>query len=99
MTMTYAAIPALRAARLLDDVGAQAHVARTTIQRSRRSARKAAATMGMAMTEKQGGSDVRANSTRAVRDGDAYRLTRAQMVLLGADVGRLPHAGAGARAG
>ncbi|MFC3118392.1 acyl-CoA dehydrogenase family protein [Jhaorihella thermophila] len=27
------------------------------------------------MTEKQGGSDVRVNTTRAVRDGDAWRLT------------------------
>lgn len=32
-------------------------------------------TIGMGMTEKQGGTDVRANSTRATRDGDAYRLT------------------------
>ncbi|ABD87806.1 acyl-CoA dehydrogenase family protein [Rhodopseudomonas palustris] len=31
-------------------------------------------TLGMGMTEKQGGTDVRSNSTRAVRDGDAYRL-------------------------
>ena len=30
---------------------------------------------GMAMTEKQGGSDVRANTSRAVPDGDGYRLT------------------------
>jgi putative acyl-CoA dehydrogenase len=29
----------------------------------------------MAMTEKQGGSDVRANSTRAVQNGDAWELT------------------------
>jgi putative acyl-CoA dehydrogenase len=29
----------------------------------------------MAMTEKQGGSDVRANTTRAERDGDGWRLT------------------------
>jgi putative acyl-CoA dehydrogenase len=29
----------------------------------------------MAMTEKQGGSDIRANATRAVREGDHYRLT------------------------
>ena len=28
----------------------------------------------MAMTEKQGGSDVRANSTRAEPDGDGWRL-------------------------
>jgi putative acyl-CoA dehydrogenase len=32
-------------------------------------------TMGMGMTEKQGGTDVRANITRAIRDGDAYRIT------------------------
>ena len=31
--------------------------------------------MGMAMTEKQGGSDVRANTTQAEPDGDAWRLT------------------------
>ena len=32
-------------------------------------------TLGMGMTEKQGGTDVRANLTRAERDGDAYRIT------------------------
>jgi putative acyl-CoA dehydrogenase len=32
-------------------------------------------TLGMGMTEKQGGTDVRANLTRAVRDGDLYRIT------------------------
>ena len=32
-------------------------------------------TLGMGMTEKQGGTDVRANKTRAERDGDAYRIT------------------------
>src|SRR5690349_15340262 len=32
-------------------------------------------TLGMGMTEKQGGTDVRSNMTRAVRDGDAYRMT------------------------
>src|SRR6202051_609974 len=32
-------------------------------------------TLGMGMTEKQGGTDVRSNLTRAVRDGDAYRIT------------------------
>jgi putative acyl-CoA dehydrogenase len=37
---------------------------------------KASALFGMAMTEKQGGSDVRANSTRAVDAGDgSFRLT------------------------
>src|SRR6516225_7895723 len=32
-------------------------------------------TLGMGMTEKQGGTDVRANMTRAERDGNAYRIT------------------------
>jgi putative acyl-CoA dehydrogenase len=32
-------------------------------------------TLGMGMTEKQGGTDVRTNMTRAVRDGDAYRIS------------------------
>jgi len=32
-------------------------------------------TLGMGMTEKQGGTDVRANLTHAERDGEAYRIT------------------------
>jgi putative acyl-CoA dehydrogenase len=32
-------------------------------------------TVGMGMTEKQGGTDVRSNLTRAERDGSAYRIT------------------------
>src|SRR3954464_2248979 len=36
---------------------------------------KCGMTLGMGMTEKQGGTDVRANMTRAVRDGAAYRIT------------------------
>ncbi len=32
-------------------------------------------TLGMGMTEKQGGTDVRSNMTRATGDGDAYRIT------------------------
>src|SRR3984885_6347213 len=32
-------------------------------------------TLGMGMTEKQGGTDVRTNQTRAIRDGDTYRIT------------------------
>ena len=58
--------------------------------------------MGMGMTEKQGGSDVRANTTRAEprrqrRLGPALPRHRPQVVLLGADVRRLPGAGADAR--
>jgi putative acyl-CoA dehydrogenase len=36
---------------------------------------KRGVTLGMGMTEKQGGTDVRANTTRADRSGDCYRLT------------------------
>jgi putative acyl-CoA dehydrogenase len=36
---------------------------------------KRAMTLGMGMTEKQGGTDVRSNTTRAEPDGDAYRIT------------------------
>ena len=74
MTMTYAAVPALRA----DPALAATWVSRLTSgiydPSTTPVAQKRGATMGMAMTEKQGGSDVRANTTRAVRDGDAYRL-------------------------
>jgi putative acyl-CoA dehydrogenase len=35
---------------------------------------KSAMTIGMGMTEKQGGTDVRTNTTQAGRDGDAYRI-------------------------
>src|SRR5207248_2978287 len=36
---------------------------------------KAGITLGMGMTEKQGGTDVRANTTRAVPAGDGYAIT------------------------
>ena len=36
---------------------------------------KSGITLGMGMTEKQGGTDVRANSTHAERSGDDYRIT------------------------
>src|SRR6201996_1836468 len=38
-------------------------------------ASKRGMTLGMGMTEKQGGTDVRSNMTRAMRDGDAWRIT------------------------
>jgi hypothetical protein len=62
---------------------------------------KAGVTMGMGMTEKQGGSDVRANTTRAEPTADdawgrRYARHRPQVVLLGAHVRRLPGAGADA---
>ena len=63
---------------------------------SGRGGRRSGITLGMGMTEKQGGTDVRANTTRAEPDGDGVPHHRPQMVHVGADVGRLPGAGAGA---
>jgi putative acyl-CoA dehydrogenase len=72
LTMTYAAVPALRA-------GFPDWVRLALSDRydpaSAPVAGKRGATLGMAMTEKQGGSDVRANATRAERDGEGWRLT------------------------
>jgi putative acyl-CoA dehydrogenase len=64
LSMTYAAVPALRH----DGAVAEEWV-------SRLAARDAPGTlMGMSLTERQGGSDVRANETRAEPDGEGYRL-------------------------
>ena len=66
ITMTSAAIPALR---LQPDVAAQWErkiLARHYDPRNVPDSQKEAVTIGMAMTEKQGGSDVRANTTRAI---------------------------------
>jgi putative acyl-CoA dehydrogenase len=73
ISMTYSALPALRAT---PDVAArwEPRITATTYDPALH-ADKASAIVGMAMTEKQGGSDVRANITRAQRDGDGYRLT------------------------
>ncbi|MDF2231662.1 acyl-CoA dehydrogenase family protein [Albimonas sp. CAU 1670] len=75
LTMTYAAVPALEAGSpaLAATWGARAKVAAYD-GRSMPGLDKAAVTIGMAMTEKQGGSDVRANTTRAVPEGEAFRL-------------------------
>ena len=76
MTMTYAAVPALRADA---DVSAEWEPRIRTGRYDPRNIPaegKAGVTIGMAMTEKQGGSDVRANTTRAERrDEGWYRLT------------------------
>jgi putative acyl-CoA dehydrogenase len=75
MTMTYAAVPALAADDALAGLWRPRLTARAYDPSRRAVGAKTAATMGMAMTEKQGGSDVRANTTRAVPDGEGYRLT------------------------
>ena len=62
---------------------------------------KSGALIGMAMTEKQGGSDVRANVTLAenIEGRIARRVSdhRAQMVLLGSDVRCVSGAGSSAQ--
>ncbi|MEI4231774.1 acyl-CoA dehydrogenase family protein [Roseovarius sp. D22-M7] len=75
MTMTYAAVPALRADAGLSQAWTPKLTARAHDPAIRPLAQKNAATLGMAMTEKQGGSDIRGNATTAAPDGDLYRLT------------------------
>ncbi len=75
MTMTYAAVPALAAAPDLAALWVPKLTARAYDPSIAPVGDKRAATLGMAMTEKQGGSDVRANTTRADPEGDAWRLT------------------------
>ncbi len=75
MTMTYAAVPALAASPDLAAVWEPKLTAGAYDPAIAPVAEKRAATLGMAMTEKQGGSDVRANTTRAEPDGGAYRVT------------------------
>ncbi len=74
MTMTCAAIPALAGAEGLEDWRAKL-MSRRHDPAVAPLAEKAGATLGMALTERQGGSDVRTNETLAVRDGPAWRLT------------------------
>ena len=74
MTMTYAAFPALTANPELAAIWQPRLSARDYDPSPRPIAEKAAVTLGMAMTEKQGGSDLRSNATNAVSEGDHYRL-------------------------
>ncbi|KEF11253.1 acyl-CoA dehydrogenase, partial [Streptomyces rimosus] len=70
ISMTYAAVPALRAE---PDLAAQYEpllASRTYDYGLRPPLAKSGLIAGMSMTEKQGGSDVRANTTRAVPAGD-----------------------------
>lgn len=75
VTMTHAALPALRASPEAMTEWAPKLLAWDYDPRPLPAAHKSALTLGMAMTEKQGGSDVRANTTRAEATGDGWRLT------------------------
>jgi putative acyl-CoA dehydrogenase len=74
ISMTYAAVPALRHNPAVAAEWVPKIVGGSYDAPLRPIAEKRGITVGMAMTEKQGGSDVRANTTRAYRDGDAFRL-------------------------
>src|SRR3546814_4432434 len=77
MAMTSAAVPAVRAEAAVADVWVPRIAAGRYDPAARPAAEKAGVTIGMAMTEKQGGSDVRANTTRAEPAGEDgwYSLT------------------------
>jgi putative acyl-CoA dehydrogenase len=72
ITMTFAAVPALRAQPDVADEWVPRLTATTYEPELRPAAEKASALCGMAMTEKQGGSDVRANTTRAQAADDGW---------------------------
>ncbi len=79
ITMTFAAMPTLRLQPDLLGVWAPMVTARVYDPRNVPIEQKQGITIGMAMTEKQGGSDVRSNSTRAYPvgiggPGQAYEL-------------------------
>ncbi len=75
LTMTYAAVPALRADDALAKEWTDLIASPTYDFGLREPHSKAGLLVGMGMTEKQGGSDVRTNVTRAERQEDgSYRL-------------------------
>ncbi|GAB3389482.1 DNA alkylation response protein [Humibacter soli] len=73
VSMTHAVVPALRQQPELAERWMPRILSRSYDPRLY--AGKQSALFGMAMTEKQGGSDVRANTTVAVRDGDGWLIT------------------------
>ena len=75
MAMTYSVVPSLRMAPSWRRNGCRASCQPSMTGATSRRAEKTGAMIGMFMTEKQGGSDVRANSTVARPDGDGYLLT------------------------
>ncbi|KEZ72441.1 acyl-CoA dehydrogenase, partial [Pseudomonas syringae pv. syringae FF5] len=79
LTMTFASVPALRLQPDLAEIWLPKVLSTEYDPRNVGIAHKNGATIGMAMTEKQGGTDVRANTTRAFpvgagSPGQAYEL-------------------------
>jgi putative acyl-CoA dehydrogenase len=80
ISMTYAVTPALSGNAAIHREWGPRLTSRSYDPVLKPFAQKAGVTMGMGMTEKQGGSDVRANTTAAERDGsdawgERYRIT------------------------
>ena len=76
MSMSYSVVPALRHAPELARRYEPLLTTRVYDPGSRPPETKQGLLAGMSMTEKQGGSDVRANTTKAIRSADgSYRLT------------------------
>ncbi len=75
ITMTRASVAALAAEPALGTALLPKLLGRDYDPAFRPWPQKSAITLGMGMTEKQGGTDVRANTTRATPDGEAYRVT------------------------
>ena len=99
ISMTYSVIPALRKQPELAAEWEPRFMSTAYDGELRPAPDKPGALCGMGMTEKQGGSDVRANTTTAHaaerrRARSRVRDHRPQVVLLGADVRRVPGAGA-----
>jgi putative acyl-CoA dehydrogenase len=75
ITMTRASVAALAAEPALRDRFLGKILSRTYDPSFRPASEKAGITLGMGMTEKQGGTDVRANTTRAEPAGEGYLIT------------------------
>jgi putative acyl-CoA dehydrogenase len=75
LTMTRAAVAALAVEPALAAKRTPRIVSRSYDGRFIPWPEKTGITLGMGMTERQGGTDVRANTTRAVPDGEGYRVT------------------------
>jgi putative acyl-CoA dehydrogenase len=80
ISMTYAVTPALRGNPAIHRDWAPRLTSRSYDPELKPWSEKAGVTVGMGMTEKQGGSDVRANTTQAEREGsdawgERYRVT------------------------
>ena len=75
ISMTYASVPALERQPELADEWLPRILSRTYDPTFEPASKKSGALVGMGMTEKQGGSDVRANSTRAEPVEGGYLIT------------------------